>query len=65
MLTLVNKLMIKILKGYTPNWFEEVFMIKKLKIQYRRHMVLKILIGKKLLELFTKNSCKKQIKKSL
>ena len=57
--------MIKILKGYTPNWFEEVFMIKKLKIQYRRHMVLKILIGKKLLELFTKNSCKKQIKKSL
>ena len=57
--------MIKILKGYTPNWFEEVFMIKKLKIQYRRHMVLMILIGKKLLELFTKNSCKKQIKKSL
>ena len=57
--------MIKILKGYTPNWFEEVFMIKKLKIQYRRHIVLMILIGKKLLELFTKNSCKKQIKKSL
>ena len=28
--------------GYTPNWSKEVFVIKKLKTQFRRHMLLMI-----------------------
>ena len=52
-------------KGYSPNWSEEVLMIKKVKILCRGHILLMILTEKKLLELFTKKNCKKQIKKSL
>ena len=52
-------------KGFTPNWSEEVLMIKKIKILFRRHMLLVILTVKKLLERFTKMNCKKQVKKSL
>ena len=55
-------------KGYTPNWSEEVFVIKKvkkLKILCRVHMLLMILKEKKLLELYTKKNWKKQIKKGL
>ena len=53
-------------KGYAPNWAEEeVSVIKKLKILFRRHMFLMILMTKKLLERFTKKNCTKQIKKSL
>ena len=33
-------------RGYTPNWFEEVFLIKKLKSPGRGHMLLVILIGR-------------------
>ena len=29
-------------KGYTPNWYEEIFVIKKLKIQFHGLMLLKI-----------------------
>ena len=29
-------------KGYTPDWSEEVFIIKKLKIQFRGHRLLMI-----------------------
>ena len=29
-------------KGYTPNWSEEVFVIKKLKTQFHGHMLLMI-----------------------
>ena len=29
-------------KGYTPNWPEEVFIIKELKIQFHRHMLVMI-----------------------
>ena len=29
-------------KGYTPNWSEEVFVIKKLKTQFNGHMLLMI-----------------------
>ena len=42
-------------KEYTPNWPEEVFVIKelkKLKIQFRGHMLLMISMVKKLLEHF-------------
>ena len=39
--------------------------LKKLKILCRGYMLLMILMKKKLLELFTKKNCKKQIKKSL
>ena len=48
-----------------PNWSEKVFVIKKVKTLCCEHMVLVILKAKKLLERFTKNNCKKQIKKSL
>ena len=43
------------------NWSEEVFMIKKVK----NTVLLIILKTKKFLERFTKNNCKKQIKKCL
>ena len=50
-------------RGFPPNSSEEVFVIKKLKNTVREHMLSMILMGKKLLELFTKKNCKKQIKK--
>ena len=52
-------------KGYSPNWSEEVLMMKKVKILCRGHILLMTLTEKKLLELFTKKNCKKKIKKSL
>ena len=39
--------------------------LKKLKILCRGHILLMILMDKKLLELFTKKNCKKQIKENL
>ena len=39
-------------KGYTPNWSEVVFVIKKLKILFHQHILLVILKAKKLLERF-------------
>ena len=56
---------VKILKySYVPNC-SEVFMIKKLKILCRRHMLLVIVTVKKLLECFKKMNCKRQIKVNL
>ena len=52
-------------KGCAPNWSEEVFAIKKVKILCHGHVSLMVLIEKKLLERFTKMNCKKQIKNSL
>ena len=46
-------------EGYTPNWSEEVFVIKEIKIQFHRHMLLIILMMKKLLKHFMKKNCKK------
>ena len=51
-------------KGYTPNWSEEVFVIKILETQFHGHMSLvKIKIGdlngEKLLEHFMKKNCKR------
>ena len=49
------------MKGCTPNWSKEVFVIKKAK-----HTVpLTYLKGGTLLELSIKKNCKKQIKKNL
>ena len=44
-------------KGCTPNW-SEVFVIKKVKILCRGHMLLVIFKVKKLLESFMKTNCK-------
>ena len=42
-------------KRYTPNWSEEVFVIKKVK-KFYGHMLLMILMVKKLLEHFMKKN---------
>ena len=52
-------------KDYTPNWPEEVLLLIKLKIQFLGLMLLVISIVKKLLKVFMKKNCKKQIKKNL
>ena len=52
-------------KGYTPNWSEEIFVIKKVKNTVPWINVIMILMEKKLLERFTKTNYKKQTKKSL
>ena len=52
-------------KGYTPNWSEEVFAIKKVKNTFHKHMLLMILIIKKLLVHFTKKNYKSQINMNL
>ena len=41
-------------KGYTPNWSEKVFVIKKVKSQFHGHMLLMISMVKKLLGHFMK-----------
>ena len=52
--------------GYTPNcWSEEIFVIKKLKIQSHGHMLLIIWMIMKLLEQFMKKNYKKLIDKNL
>ena len=51
-------------KGYIPNWYEEDFAIKKIKNTVPWTFVISILTEKKLLDHFTKNNYKKQIKKS-
>ena len=52
-------------KGYTPNWSEEIFVIKKVKNTVPWINVIMILMEKKLMERFTKTNYKKQTKKSL
>ena len=52
-------------KAYTPDWPEEGFLIRKVKIMCRGRMSLIILMMRKFLELLTKEKYKKQIKKSL
>ena len=48
-------------KGYTSNWSDEVFVMKKVKNTVPKTLLM-ILMGKELLELFMKRNCKKQIK---
>ena len=52
-------------KGYTPNWSEEVLLLIKLEIQFHGHMLLMILMEKKLCEHFVKKDCRRLIKKSI
>ena len=47
--------------GYLLNWSEQVFVIKKLKILFRGHIV--VLVEQKSLEHFKKRNCQKEIKK--
>ena len=46
-------------KCYTPNWSEEVFVIKKMKIKLHGLVLLMILVVKRLLEHFMKKNCKR------
>ena len=52
-------------KGYTPNYLKKFLLLKKLKIQFHGHMLLMILMVKKLLEHSMKMNCKKQSNKNL
>ena len=52
-------------KGYAPNWSEEIFVIKKFKIQFHGLMLLMIFTMKILFEVFMKKNCRKLIKKNL
>ena len=52
-------------KGFTPNWLEEVLVMKKLKILYHVHMLLMISMVNKLLEHFMKKNHRGQINKNL
>ena len=51
-------------KGYTPNWSGEIFVTKKLKIQFRGHILLMTLKVKDLSKHFMKKNSKNQIKKN-
>ena len=50
-------------KGYMPNWSEEVFVVNKIKNTVYGHMLLMILMVKKLQEHFMKKNCKRLIKR--
>ena len=52
-------------KGYTPNWSEGVFVIKKVKNTVSWTYVISNLNDEKLLEHFMQKNCKKQINKNL
>ena len=53
-------------KGYTPNWSEKIFVIKKVKKnQSHGHIWVAISMVKKLLEHFMKKNSKKLIKMNL
>ena len=61
----ISKYKKKFAKGYTPNWSEEIFMIKEIKNAVHGIMLLMILIVRKLLEYSMKKNCKRHIKKNL
>ena len=50
----ISKYKIIFAKGYAPNWSEEIFVTKKVKNTVHGHMLIMILMVKKLLVLFTK-----------
>ena len=52
-------------KGYVPNWSEEVFVIKKLKILCHGHMLLVILTVKKIVGTFYEKELQKTIQKKV
>ena len=51
-------------KGYTPNWSEEVFVIKKVKNTVPKTYVINDLNGEKITGTFYEKNCKKQTKKN-
>ena len=52
-------------KVYTPNWSEEIFVVKKIKNSVPWTYVISDLNEKKILEVFMKKNCKKLIEKNL
>ena len=52
-------------KGYAPNCQKKYSLLRKLKILYHGHMLLMILMVKKLLVLFMKKNCKALSKMNL
>ena len=55
----ISKYKIFFAKGYTPNWSEEIFVIKEVKNTVPGHMLLIILMVEKLLEHFMKKELQK------
>ena len=51
-------------KSYTPNWSEELFVIKKVKNTVPWTYVINYLNGEEITGNFMKKNCKKQIKKN-
>ena len=51
-------------KGYTPNWSEEIFVIKKVKNTVLWTNVIKDLNDEEIMEHFMKKNCKRRIKKN-
>ena len=58
-IVIISKYKNSFAKVYTPNWSEEVFVIKKVKILNHGHMLLMTLIDKQLLKIFTKKKLQK------
>ena len=52
-----------LVKGYTPNWSKEVFIIKRVKNTVPWILLLVILMVKNLLKRFIRKNCKKKKKK--
>ena len=52
-------------KGYTPNWSEELFVIKKVKNTVPWTYVIKDLNDEEIIGTFMKKNCKRRIKKNL
>ena len=46
----ISKCKITFAKGYNPNWSEEIFIIKRLKVQPRGHILLVILTGEEIVD---------------
>ena len=54
-----------LLKAILQTGLKKFLLLKKLKIQFHGHMLLMILMVKRLLEHFMKKNCKRQINKNL
>ena len=59
----ISKLKNVFAKGYTPNWSEKIFIVKKVKNTVPWTYVIYDLNGEEIF--FTKNNCRKLIKKNL
>ena len=52
-------------KSYIPNWYEEIFVITKVKNIVPWTYAISDLNGEEIVRTFSKTNCKKQIRKSL